>query len=227
MKSDKAASRKGVSAFFVVLPIILALLPVFFTLQAGDPLSFMLPNFLLFTNLRSLARSQWESLLKLNTAVHHTPHHVPIVSAEQYSYESLREATENFRYPAVVRGLFSNTPAARKWGEPGYLSSIIGDFSIPVINDAKIGKANATAQEGRTLMKFGDAYEVLPRILLYCFLFYRLVFSVLLFSTIFIQLCFACVGNFEQSGIYFIPLFPREVALLLQSQRGRCAGGTL
>ena len=56
------------------------------------------------------------------------------------------------RYPAVVRGLFLDTPAGQKWAVPGYLSSKIGDFSIPVVRNAEYG----TLQNDRAVLTFRE-----------------------------------------------------------------------
>jgi hypothetical protein len=142
---------------FTVLKMLgLALLvPVLKTLFAGDPLSYMYPNFLLFTPFREAAKDAWKQVLHVDTAVQRAPTQIPSIQAEDYSFESLRAATDNFRHPAVVRGFFKGTKAAEKWTDPEYLNSRIGDFSIPVVMRAEYN----TGQNQRELMKFSDAFN--------------------------------------------------------------------
>ena len=88
------------------------------------------------------------------------PMPVPDIDAKDYTYEKLREMTNNFRSPAVIRGIFKGTRALERWLEPGYLSSkALGDLEIPVIVNATYG----TRQNQREVMKFGEAYEEILR----------------------------------------------------------------
>jgi len=124
------------------------------TFLAGDPMSYMYPNFLLFTGYRQETIAAWKKVLKVDMKVkrHHT--HITEIDAKDYSFESLRMATDNFRHPAVVRGLFANTPATKKWAEKGYLASKIGKYNVPVVQNAAYG----TLQNDRKVMTFGDSY---------------------------------------------------------------------
>lgn len=151
-------SRKKESNFFAlaVIPIIFALLfPMWKTLQAGDPLEYMLPNLLLFTPFREQAKAAWFRVVKINKAVKRSPTHVPVIAAEDYTFEGMREATENWRYPAIVRGFFNGTPAQEKWVTLDYLPSRLGKFSVPVVKSALVGKL----QNDRSIEKFGDAFR--------------------------------------------------------------------
>lgn len=138
-----------------VIAVLVALIPVYWTYLSGDPFSAMYANFLLFTPFRESARSAWANIVHFDSAVSkgHTP--IPEIQAEDYSFETLRYATENFKYPAVVRGLFKGTPAIEKWAEPGYLASKIGKYNVPVTRKAIYG----TLQNDRYTGSFGDAYE--------------------------------------------------------------------
>jgi len=125
--------------------------------MAGDPMSYMYPNFLLFTGFRQEAIDAWKAVLKVDTNVkrHHT--HIAEIDAKDYTFDALRAATDNWRHPAVVRGLFKGTTATKRWSEPGYLSSKIGSHNIPVVQNAAYG----TLQNDRKASTFGDAYEEL------------------------------------------------------------------
>lgn len=120
-------------------------------------MSYIWPNFLLFTGYRAETIAAWKNVLQVDaiTSVkrHHT--HIPEIAAADYSFEALRSATDNFRHPAVVRGLFADTPGCKNWGVPGYLESKIGHFKIPVVNNAAYG----TMQNDRTVKSFGEAYS--------------------------------------------------------------------
>jgi hypothetical protein len=145
------------SNFCSVLVAVLAVgLPIINTvIFSGDPLETMVPNLLLFTPFREEARSWWTSTVVHDTNVKREPMHLPIIDAKDYSFESLRVATENWRYPAVVRGLFLDTIAGDKWVQDGYLTSKIGRHELPVVRNAIYG----TLQNDRSVMKFKDAYE--------------------------------------------------------------------
>jgi hypothetical protein len=151
-KNARKKSGSGNLLFWGVLGLLLAY-PAIRTRNARNPLSFMIPNFLLFTPFRDLTRSYWNSLLKVDTAVKREPLHVPIIEAKDYSFESLREATEGFRYPAVVRGLFSDVPGVKKWSDVNYLNSRLGDFDVPVVRKAVYN----TLQNDRAVMPFSEA----------------------------------------------------------------------
>jgi hypothetical protein len=140
-----------------IFPVILAavvMFPVSRTLSSNDPLMSIIPNALLFTPYREEARAYWKSLIKIDRNVQRVPTRIPIIDAKDYTFESLRFATEGFRYPAIVRGIFAGTPAADKWVDPEYLSSRIGEFVIPVVSDANYN----TLQNKRELLNFREAY---------------------------------------------------------------------
>ena len=52
--------------------------------------------------------------------------------------------TENFKKPAVVRGLFVNTPATELWKYADYLIGKIGHHKIDVIKKATINSKDGT-----------------------------------------------------------------------------------
>lgn len=138
-----------------LLGLVCALFPVMRTFMVGDPLTYMYPNFLLFTGYREATKQAWKDVLEVSTAVkkHHT--HIAEIQAKDYSFDALRLATDNWRHPAVVRGLFADTPAVTKWTQPGYLASKIGKFIIPVVQNAKYG----TLQNDRAEMSFAESYQ--------------------------------------------------------------------
>ncbi|RYG67867.1 hypothetical protein EON64_06485, partial [archaeon] len=127
-------ARRGNGSYlqYALVPVLLAVIfPLWKTMQSSDPISFMLPNLLLFTQYREEARALWFKLVKVDTKIIREPSHVPVINAADYSFETLREATENWRYPAIVRGMFNGTPAIDRWTSPDYLPSVLGDFVVP------------------------------------------------------------------------------------------------
>jgi hypothetical protein len=149
------------SWFLIILPFLVAYFPVLRTLQSSDPVTYMIPNALLFTGLKELAYQQWDKYLKVNEDVIYEPSPVPVIQSKDFSFEALRRATHNFRYPAVVKGLFLGTPALEKWLDPHYIGSKLaqmGDFKIPVVLSADYG----TLQDKRDLVPVAKAfYDVL------------------------------------------------------------------
>jgi hypothetical protein len=140
-----------------IIPVFLAaavMFPVSRTMYSGDPIMAIIPNLLLFTPYREEVRSYWKQLVKIETGVKRVPHRIPIIDAKDYTFEALKFATEGFRYPAIVRGLFAGTAAAERWIDPEYLSSRIGEFVIPVVSDANYN----TLQNKRELLSFREAY---------------------------------------------------------------------
>jgi hypothetical protein len=150
------AKNKGNPFFtFVLLPIILVaiIFPIWRTLQSGNPLSYMYPNLLLFTPYRAAAKNAWTSVISYPTEKATHPH-IPVIEYKDFTLEKLKKATKNWRSPAIVRGMFSGTPATTKWAEDGYLSSKIGKYNIPVVRNAKYN----TMQNNRTVIPFHEAF---------------------------------------------------------------------
>mmetsp|Transcript_15368 Transcript_15368/g.23137 ORF Transcript_15368/g.23137 Transcript_15368/m.23137 type:complete len:369 (+) Transcript_15368:50-1156(+) len=156
--SSRAKKRSVCSALmtFVIVPLVAAIvmIPILRTRQAGDSLLHIIPNALLFTSYREEARSFWNQFNNIDRSIKRAPIQIPIIDAKDYSFESLRTATENFRYPAIVRGLFIGSNAEKRWTDPEYLSSRIGEFIIPVVSKATYG----TLQNERELLPFRTAY---------------------------------------------------------------------
>jgi len=126
------------------------------TYTSGDPLLYIIPNMLMFTPFRQLNIQMWEKFGKaIDKSIEHDMTRIPHIKAEDYTYESLKKASENFKYPVLIKGLLSESQAVQKWSEPGYLSSKIGDWIIPVVNNAKYG----TIQNDRSMRTFRESYE--------------------------------------------------------------------
>lgn len=67
------------------------------------------------------------------------PSGVTELRKEDYSWERLRAASHGFTEPVIVRGLFSDAPAVRKWPQPGGLDSL-AEFQVSVVQNSTRGK---------------------------------------------------------------------------------------
>jgi hypothetical protein len=136
----------------VVVPILLTAL--YKHLMNGAPASYILPNLSLFLPVPAFTKYLWKNVIKYDTSKVIDPTHIPVIPASEYTIERLREATENYKRPAIVRGLFSDTKGCRKWKEVGYLAnSVLADQIVPVVRGAVFDKA----QNNRTTELFKNA----------------------------------------------------------------------
>jgi predicted ATPase len=51
------------------------------------------------------------------------------LAKEDYSWEALRIASQDWKEPVIVRGMFSDTRAVQQWPKPGGLESL-ADFEV-------------------------------------------------------------------------------------------------
>lgn len=89
------------------------------------------------------------------------PRHIPEIYPNvegNLDFEELRRATDNFRVPAVVRGLFKDTVALKKWTQTGYLEQKFSNFSM-VINH------NGIAERKKNIDKMANIGETFKDIL--------------------------------------------------------------
>ena len=78
-----------------------------------------------------------------------------MIQAKDFSMELLREKTDGFRDPVLVKGLFADSPATLKWKDRDYLAnSVIGHQEIPVVHGAVYKKQ----QNNRTTDIFKNAF---------------------------------------------------------------------
>lgn len=132
------------------------MIPIIFTIQNGEPLSFALPYFFLFTPFRKEAKFLWKLVSpSLTDRPKAPPEHIPVINFKDYSYEKLREVSENFRHPTVVRGIFAGTPAVENWGKKDYLKSYLGHFELPITLNASI----ESPQNNHAMRSFSDAWD--------------------------------------------------------------------
>jgi len=133
-------------------------------LSNGEPMRHILPNLLfLVPYLCRLAPYCWKD------PDHFLPprnSHKELreISANEFSYEKLQEITENFYYPAVIRGLFQNSTAVKEWGKIGYLSKVLGRYKISTnfcdayVNDDVIMERFEDAVDNEMLVNENSKY---------------------------------------------------------------------
>lgn len=156
-KETKRKSKGFLSSFYfwVLLPILLAVVPVWRLNRSGSPLSHWFPNVLMYTNQRELLKETWKKLSVVDRKVHYESVHIPIIQSGDFSFERLKLATQNFRRPVVVKGMFADAPALTKWLERDYLPSQLKDHQIPLVHGAVVGKL----QNNRTILGFEDGWH--------------------------------------------------------------------
>jgi len=124
-------------------------------LKRDEPLYHIIPNILLFTPLHVYCPRLWRDPFKyLPEEREHGK--IPEIQAADYTYDKLREVTENFRVPAVIRGIFKDSDAVKMWHKNGYLQSKLGEHEIAVMR-----KGNPYEQDDRFMGPFKDAWTEL------------------------------------------------------------------
>jgi hypothetical protein len=132
----------------IISPILLSIIYKLYTNQ------YIIPNLLLFTGFRETTRYYWHKINDIDEKIIYEPQHISIIQKEDYSFEVLKKASNNFREPVVVKGLFIDTPAINKWNNPDYLPSIIGKIKLSVIPNATYG----TLQNNRYISNFTEIF---------------------------------------------------------------------
>jgi hypothetical protein len=113
-------------------------------------MSHIVPNLLLFTGFHETTKYFWNKTNQIDRNIFYSHTHIPIINKEKFSFELLEKATNNFKNPVVVKGLFYDTKAIREWTKPDYLPSKIGNIELPVIQNATYG----TLQGNRYIYNF-------------------------------------------------------------------------
>ena len=118
-------------------------------------LSYIIPNLLLFTGFRETTKYYWNKTIKIDQKIIYDHTHIPIIQKEDYSFELLKKATNNFRNPVVVKDLFNDTFGVKEWYKSNYLPSIIGNIELSVIPNGTYG----TVQSNRYNSNFSEAFN--------------------------------------------------------------------
>jgi len=89
-----------------------------------------------------LSRSPWGGVLKRALTLHEQQnarvggeldHGSWVVDASEFSVSRLREMSHNFQRPVVVRGLFADVPAVKRWS-PEFFAEQAGDTVVQVVD---------------------------------------------------------------------------------------------
>jgi hypothetical protein len=83
-----------------ILALPLAL-PVLQMLLTGQNLQWIMPNILLYTSYRSTTQSWWFSTVQIDKSIKLPPSPIPEIDAANYTFDTLKRATSNFRYPGT------------------------------------------------------------------------------------------------------------------------------
>ena len=117
---------------------------------------YFIPNLLLLTPFRNYTKKMWDQTVSVDKTIFYKPSRIPIIYKKDYNYDILKKASNYFREPVLIKGLFLDTPAVNNWAKTGYLSSSkIGNYSIYVKMDSTYHKSN----NSKTIMKFKDVFE--------------------------------------------------------------------
>ena len=148
--------RESSKLVLAIVVIGLALLGRQFLLHSDSSIAFYLLLCMPFDVFRETTLQHWKTNIRknLDRRVLHPSAPIPEISASAFTYDVMKKATFNFRYPAVVRGLFNNTKAQKLWPTLDYLPGILS-FQIPVVKDARVG----TLQNERELVSFAEAFR--------------------------------------------------------------------
>lgn len=123
--------------------------------RLGRRFRYFLANLTLFTPYIETTQKLWQKSVTVDYSIKRLPSPIPEIDGSSFSFDSLKRATEDFRQPAVVRGLFKGSTALEKWATPDYLPSTpLGDFVLPVITDAAYG----SSQKEREDITFREAF---------------------------------------------------------------------
>lgn len=135
MKNDVAACFKVINKKTLLVIFVAYLVKK--TLQAEDPFYYVIPNALMFLPYPGPANFFWRMMdpqdrLKTKKFEHQR---ILELSREEFSFETMKKATDGFRHPILVRDFFAGTPAMEKWGKKEYMNKKFGHYIVPVIGD--------------------------------------------------------------------------------------------
>lgn len=145
--------RKSCGYFMLVLFTLIAIRTKTYT---GDSLLVIIPGIMMYLPIYYPTIKVWRFLMNYDLLHEIEPQSVTVIypgADGKINYEELRQATENFRSPVVVRGLFANTTAVKKWSQPGYLAEKLGKYPIPVVQNSAVNGR----QSDRKIELFEDA----------------------------------------------------------------------
>lgn len=137
------------------IPIILLSYAVQRTLFNGDYMCTIIPYALLFTPSPLFTKQIWRMCDPRTRQIEgERAQAVKEIQAKDYSYEYLVEVSEGLQEPVVVRGLFADSNAVKRWHDPAYLNSSLKDYEVPITQDGESWLPSQDVEVG----SFGDAY---------------------------------------------------------------------
>lgn len=169
--SETAGKKPGLSKLSIAFHILVVFniyiaysFLKFYRWRSEDPYMFIIPNLLLFlgTPAQPLCKFLWRKMAVWDKSLGKREHEpIAEMDASEYSYEKLRDLTDDFMRPAVVRGLFDGAPAQTLWPQPGHLSKKepLRHMEIPVVTNGTYQGWDYSA--GRQVVSFEEAYEEL------------------------------------------------------------------
>jgi hypothetical protein len=160
LKMKTASGRRPYGVIFV--SVLVALGAIRFYAQE-QKLTWLLPYLMLLSPFRDELFELWKKVAVVDRRIIYKAHHIPEILAEDYSYDALRSASDNFRHPVVIRGLFNGTRAVELWGTEEYLPSVFENFDIPIVRNATVG----TLQDDRIIVRQQRHCWLLSKLLLF------------------------------------------------------------
>lgn len=147
-------------AYLYFLAVVFVLILIRLKTYTGDSVWTMIPNFLLYTPFIVTNARWWTRIVSYEGLPTYEMQPLPEMLPKEdgtLDFEELRRITNNFRDSAVVRGLFVNTTAMKKWTQQGYLEEKLKNFTIPVFLDGD----ESLAQKEVVESNLGTAFDKL------------------------------------------------------------------
>ena len=136
-KRKQSKERIGFDAVLKTALLVLIAFCAKRTVQSGDPIIYMIPNFLLFAPFPEITKYVWSVLDPLSRLTDVREHaHINEIECEKFSMQAMEECTEGWSEPCIVRGLFIGTRAVNEWDKKGYLSSLLHDYNVSYAENA-------------------------------------------------------------------------------------------
>lgn len=137
------------------LTIVIVIFSIFVNFLYNIRYEYYYPYLLLLTSYREENLEAWYKYNPINLDIIYEKQQIPQILSGDYTYENLKKASNNFREPVVVRGMFSNTPATTKWKLPDYLPLQFDGVDIPIVVNGTVG----TLQDERKVVSFNESFR--------------------------------------------------------------------
>merc|ERR1719330_131755 len=95
---------------------------------------------MMFTPFVDTQAAIWRYLQPMNRAPKNwEPKEIPVIEAKDFSVEKMKEVSNNFKIPIMVRGLLKDSKAVREWANGVSLNAKLGDHNLPYIVKSDFG----------------------------------------------------------------------------------------